>query len=139
MSLVQLHQDASFQIHFDETENWLCVDWIGCQTTESVQRGCERILELMRQHQVFHILNDNSHVLGLWLGASGWVAQDWMPRAVQAGLDRLAWIYGPSPFSRVSTDATLALIDSHDFEAASIKMFHDIEAARSWLRTATSD
>jgi hypothetical protein len=90
------------------------------------------MLELMVEHNLNTVLNDNTHVVGIWSGASEWGATDWFPRMKQAGLRCFAWVYSPSRFSQVSTDKTLSLMDAESF---GIKMFNNILEAKEWLRT----
>jgi hypothetical protein len=129
--LIDLFQESYLRIRHDTDEGWLYADWTGYQTVDSVKQGCEEILRLMVEHAAFLVLNDNTHVLGIWSGASEWVAVDWFPRMSAAGLRCFAWVYSPSRFSQVSTDETLSVMDP---EAARVAVFHDIGEARAWLR-----
>lgn len=131
MPLDELFSEEFITISHDAAEGWLHVDWKGYQTVGTVQRGCERILELMVEHGVGRVLNDNTRVVGIWSGAAGWLAADWFPRMNAAGLRCFAWVYSPSRFSQVSTDATLAQMDPG---AAGVAVFQDVDAAREWLR-----
>lgn len=132
MPLKELFAEECIAIHHDTEGGWLHVDWRGYQTVGTVQAGCERILELMVEHRTGRVLNDNTHVVGIWNGASEWVAVDWFPRMTAAGLTCFAWVYSPSRFSQVSTDETLERMDS---EAVGVKVFDDVDDARAWLRS----
>jgi hypothetical protein len=131
MSLVDLYHEPHLRIRHDTSEGWLYADWIGYQTVDSVKSGCEEILRLMVEHAAFLVLNDNTHVVGIWNGASEWVAVEWFPRMGAAGLRCFAWVYSPSRFSQVSTDETLAVMDP---DAARVAVFHDAGDAIAWLR-----
>ncbi|HEX8552934.1 MAG TPA: STAS/SEC14 domain-containing protein [Abditibacteriaceae bacterium] len=131
MALKELSRESYCQIYLDETEGWLHVNWTGYQTVESVKRNCEEMLVLMVQHKAFRVLNDNTNVLGIWSGAAAWGASSWFPRMHAAGLTHFAWVYSPSRFSQISTDATLSLMDA---ESTGVRVFYEIEDAKAWLR-----
>ena len=131
MPLIELEREQLYCIYYDSEESWLHTDWTGYQTVDSVQRGCERMLVLMVEHKAFRVLNDNTNVIGMWSGGAEWGASSWFPRMKQAGLQAFAWVYSPSRFSQISTDATLSQMDA---AATGIEVFYDIAAAQEWLR-----
>src|SRR3712207_2843485 len=102
MSNEQIFKDTFISIEYNPEQHYLLADWTGFQTKESVQEGCERILESMGQFNCYKILNDNTHVQGIWSSAAEWVGADWFPRMRQAGMVSFAWVYSPSMFSRLS-------------------------------------
>ena len=117
-------------IQHDRDGGWLYTDWRGYQSVETVKEGCEMMLELVQKYSFTKVLNDNTNVLGIWSGASEWVAVDWFPRMYTAGMKYFAWVYSPGIFSRMSTDRTLA--SAHDKVA---EVFYNLEEARQWLRS----
>jgi hypothetical protein len=129
--VTNLFEDTYLRIDLDPEGGWLYADWTGYQTVGTVQEGCERMLELMREHHLHAVLNDNTRVVGIWSGAAEWVATDWFPRMSQAGLRCFAWVYSPTRFSQISTDETLSFVDP---DAIGVKVFHDAGEAKEWLR-----
>jgi hypothetical protein len=129
--VANLFEDTFIRISLDSEGGWLYADWTGYQTVGTVQDGCERMLELMREHGLRAVLNDNTHVVGIWSGAAEWVATDWFPRMNAAGLRCFAWVYSPTRFSQISTDETLSLVDP---DAIGVKVFFDAAEAKEWLR-----
>ena len=124
-----LYQQSNIEICWEDSDNWLYVDWKGYQAVEEVKTGCEQILRMMRAKNTDAVLNDNTHVEGIWIGAAEWVATDWFPRMRAAGLRYFAWVYSPSRFSQISTDASL-----EKAPAGLVQLFQSkLEAAR-WLR-----
>jgi CheY-like chemotaxis protein len=130
MSLTELCHESFIDIFHDPEAAVLHANWRGYQSVDSIQYGCERILELMVSHKSYKVLNDNTQVLGIWRGAAAWLATDWFPRMKQSGLKRFAWIASPSRLSQVSTDATLALMDA---DSLGVKLFNSKAEALSWL------
>jgi len=118
-------------IELNHTENWMQVNWRGYVSHHDVMAGCMEMLRLVKEHQIVDILNDNTHVEGMWSGAAKWGGEFWFPALREAGLQRFAWIYSPSVLSRLSTDKTLKNTENPHY----IKTFDDIEMAKDWLHT----
>lgn len=135
MSSIELYRENFIVVSLDEEASMLYADWLGYQSVDSVQKGCEQILSLMVKHRIYDVLNDNSRVLGIWRFAAEWVAHDWFPRMKQAGMRAFAWVYSPAKLSQVSTDTTLELMDP---QAYNVKVFHHKEEAAKWLQTGRS-
>lgn len=130
MQPVPIFEDSSIQISYVASENWIYANWTGFQTVGSVKSGCERILQALTDEACHKVLNDNTHVEGIWSGAAAWVGTEWFPRMSLAGLHWFAWVYSPSIFSQLSTDKAL----NYTTEGF-IKTFYDIEEAKNWLRS----
>jgi hypothetical protein len=45
-----------------------------------VKAGCEEILRHLAAQRLSKVLNDNSNMTGIWVGAAYWVASNWFPR-----------------------------------------------------------
>ena len=131
MSNAVLFQDTFLTISFDKAICCIYADWTGYQTKQTVQEGCERILDEMVQKGCSKVLNDNTHVEGIWSSAAEWVGVDWFPRMRQAGMEYFAWIYSPSAFSRLSADKSLRLT----YDTAGIEVFDKIEEGEEWLHS----
>ena len=127
-----LLKDDFFEIDYDGASRCLHVNWKGYQTDKSVKDGVNCLIDLMSEHQVFRVLNDNTNILGNWMGVASWLIFDALPRARKAGMTSFAHVYGTSRFSRISADAALLLLNS---PTTDIKAFEDIQAARNWLRS----
>ncbi len=127
----KLFYQDNIEIYYDPENNWIYVNWIGFQTTDSVKVGCGKILVYMVTEACTKILNDNTLVEGMWSGAAKWGADIWFPDLRTNGLQAFAWIYSPSMLSRLSTDKTLSHAKQPDY----IRTFDDIEEAKAWLRS----
>jgi hypothetical protein len=124
-----LFTDSYINIEFEKEQAYLYVDWKGYQTERSVMAGCEKMLELLQQHQLSRVLNDNTNVLGIWTPASKWVGENWFPRMKAAGLRQFAWVYSPSRLSQISTDESLKATPTPEI----IQTFNNKEEAMRWL------
>jgi hypothetical protein len=92
--------------------------------------GCEEILKLQVSRKGTKVFNDNRKITGTWVSASNWVADDWFPRMIAAGLKKYAWIESPV--------STLSVISAHKSARRNqdgiIKLFKDGSEAEKWLR-----
>jgi hypothetical protein len=127
-----LFQENFLDIEYDGEHRCLYANWKGYQSDMSVKTGINRLIDLMIEHKVFRILNDNTNTLGIWMGVASWLIFDALPRARRAGLQSFAHVYGPSRFSRVSAEAALLLLNSTPTD---IKTFEDIRSAKEWLKS----
>ena len=125
-----LFEETFIRISYDPEEDWIYADWRGFQRPPSIREGCEQMLLALKKCQTTRVLNDNTHVEGIWSAASEWIARDWFPRMRQGGLEWFAWVYSTSVLSQLSTDKTL----HHTLEGF-VRTFYDVESARRWLRS----
>jgi hypothetical protein len=102
-----LYQDDFINIHYDAARALLEVDWRGFQNMETVKRGGMKILEMLKENKCHKVLNDNTHVLGSWSEAADWASAEWFPMMENAGLQKFAWIYSASVFSRLSAQKSV--------------------------------
>jgi hypothetical protein len=129
MSNQVLFSDTYLTLYYHESLDCIYADWIGFQNLQTVQDGCERLLEAMVEKGCTKVLNDNTHVEGIWSSAAEWVGVDWFPRIRQAGMKCFAWVYSPSAFSRLSTDKCLRFTNDMD----GIRIFDQRDEAEAWL------
>lgn len=130
--VINLLEEDFVDIAYDGEVHCLYANWKGYQTDTSVKTGVNCLIDLMRERQVFKILNDNTNTLGIWTGVASWLAFDAFPRAQHGGMQSLAHVYGPSRFSRISFDAALLLLN---FSSKDIKAFDDVASAKAWLKS----
>lgn len=129
-TMLELYSDSSIDIFLDSEKRIIHALWKGYQSMNTGMQGCAHLLDLMVAHKAFRILNDNTDVRGLWMGAAEWAAREWFPRMKDLGMERFAWVYSPAKFSQISADSAIALLDP---EAFGVKVFHDKAGALDWL------
>lgn len=126
----QSYYEGSFiSIRYQAEGHYMDVDWKGYQNYDSVVKGCEIMLELMKKNHCSLVLNDNTLVKGNWSEASDWGAEVWFPAMAKAGLKKFAWIYSPSTFSRIAAGKSLP----SEYDAVQVAFFDDKTAAAAWL------
>lgn len=125
-----LASENHITIELDLSASILYTDWIGNQSRESVQNGCEKILHFLKEHQCTKVLNDNTHVTSIWLDATWWVAVDWFPRMQEAGCQLFAWVKSPDPLGKLSIDETLKF----EVVGVNVHTFQNRNLAEEWLK-----
>lgn len=134
MALVEIYAQDFIRISYDPATSILYADWKGYQSEDSVKQGCREILASMVRHGCYLVLNDNTHVKGIWTFATQWVGAEWLPKMKSAGLKKFAWIYSPYKLSQVSTDESLSYLPGSNIP---IRTFHDLNEGLAWLNTAS--
>jgi hypothetical protein len=118
-------------IEYDQHHKWVYNNWIGYQMYENVLAGANACLESFIQHKCACLLNDNRQVVGPWDHATDWIATDWTPRALRAGLRFFAHVVDKQTLAGMSAEQMYRKV-GHIFE---MKVFDDMEEAKIWLKS----
>lgn len=117
---------------YDAANRLVHNEWFGYQTREGIITAANAALEVIARHRCPHLLNDNTAVLGPWDHAVDWIAQDWTPRAIAAGLTHFAHVVSPKSFAALSAQAMASGI-AGSFQ---MRISGSVPEARAWLRAA---
>ena len=123
-------QEDNIIVEYDALNKWIYADWKGYQTEDSIKFGCEKITTAFKTFSCSKIINDNTHVLGIWTPAANWVGKEWLPALKHLGLKYLAWVYSPGNMGRISTDETLKITPVPEM----VHTFDDLQSAKNWLK-----
>lgn len=117
------------QLRYHPTPRLLSVLWQGHVTAEMAHEGALAALDILHRLPCRRLLNDNTHLRGPWFGSMLWLAQQWAPAAVQAGVRYVAHVV------RAGTLATtfLATPTHQLFTQFEIQIFDSRPEAESWL------
>ena len=128
--LTDANGDVFYTVEYDAEQQWLYSNWIGYVSVENVKRGCDAGIEAIKETKCPNLLNDNRQLTGPWRDANEWIAQDWTPRALQAGLRNFAHVTSPNVFAEFSAKDLETRLDDLHFV---LKIFRDFEQAKQWL------
>jgi len=73
-------------------------------------------------------------VKGSWTQAIKWLEQDFMPRLVQLGVQKVAFLYSPHQSARYSVDRLLEVNDKYEAQT-----FEEFREATNWLTGESLD
>jgi hypothetical protein len=104
--------------------------WRGYVTSTQLRYIHEMWLQTFAEQGIGKLLGDDTDLPMVHVEDQQWIAKDWMPRAVAAGLKAIAHKVADSHFGRVSVEQ----IENAKPPGLTIHPFDDIETARAWLK-----
>ncbi|TGE18973.1 STAS/SEC14 domain-containing protein [Hymenobacter elongatus] len=119
-------------IEYDAEKQVVYNNWVGYQTHAGIVAGANACLEILQENSCALLLNDNSLVVGPWDHAVEWIATDWTPRAIAAGLTHFAHVVSSESLAAMSAQAMHTSIGSYFH----MHTFGDVAHAQEWLRQA---
>ncbi len=120
-----------FKSWYDVTSNQIVAEWIGFVTLQNVKEACTEGLKLLKDTSCPFLLNSNEELEGSWDEANEWIAETWMPQALNYGLKRFAHIVSDDIFVEISAEEMVSRTSKYNFE---MRMFKQRHEAREWLR-----
>lgn len=131
--LTDEQQKVFYEIEYLKNTKILYSNWIGSYlSVEQVKQGCLLGLDKIKEHKCSLLLNDNRQLEGVWDEANDWIATEWMPQAIQAGLMQFAHILPQDLFAQLSAE----FMEENAKKVENIfqlKMFNNREDAEKWL------
>ena len=109
--------------------SYILAHWIGLQTLETVKRGGNFYIEMLKKQPCPKLLNSHEELIGPWNVANDWIVQDWTPKVQALGLRIMAQVLAPGVYGQMSFHQLHQRI-SDKWE---IKMFDKESVARDWL------
>lgn len=100
-------------------------------TSEQLRAVHEYLIEFLRKYKINKILGDDTALPLIEPKDQTWIAHDWMPRAVAAGLKLAANKSPEAYFGRLAVETIKARQS-----LLAIRSFDRFEEARRWLKNA---
>ena len=126
-----VHFDEQFlTIHWDEDTKVIWAEWKGNPAGEVYRRGMQAGLELIQQRKARKWLADTKLFGTLPTEDMKWAYEDWLPRALAAGLRWMAFVTPKKVIAKTIMKNVTSRVDEH---ALSIAHFETLDEARDWL------
>ncbi|NVO83339.1 hypothetical protein [Hymenobacter terrestris] len=125
-----LYDTPVLTISVNYIDDWLYLDWHGRLTDEDIVPGALRLLELLKQEGCAKILNDNTHVSGLWADAAKWGSDVLFPQLHAAGCRYFSWVHSPERYSQLSAELAMQQTSA----GITFMSFQDLSTAAARLR-----
>jgi hypothetical protein len=125
-----LYDTPTLIIAHDVLANELRLDWQGNPTDEQVMEGALQLLALLQQERCQKVLNDNTHMQGLWADAARWGGEVFFPQLYAAGCRYFAWVQSRERYSQLSAELAV----QHTSAGIVFMFFRDPATAGEWLR-----
>ncbi|WP_242927643.1 STAS/SEC14 domain-containing protein [Pontibacter vulgaris] len=122
-------------IEYIEKNNLTHNNWLGYQTLDGIMLGADQCIDVISFYKCPYLLNDNRLVVGPWDHALEWIANNWTPRAIKAGLTHFAHVVSPESFAALSAEAMNAKIG----DSFQMQIFGDFDEAKKWLLAAQQE
>lgn len=129
MTIDPLLTSDILDVHYDEENAWLYLDWKGPQDLATVQAACGQLTAIIQQTNAHKALNDNTHITETSWELVEWVAQDYLARAATAGIEYVAWVRSPLLACCSNIEHMSAFSDSRPVVA----LFDNLAEAYEWL------
>lgn len=123
-------QDTYVTVSWDESTQAVTVVWKGFVTLDKVRTGLEKALELYQAKGKGKWLADTTQILPFGKEAERWMNEDWFPRAIQAGVKKMALLIPKSSLGKMSLESLMGKVPGTDLTTA---YFDNQEAAKKWL------
>jgi hypothetical protein len=114
---------------WDDNNRCILVEWRGYASTLEFRFIHEVLISLIEQYRATKILGDDTHLVTIHAEDQAWVLEEWMPRAIAAGL-RIAATKKPNGYFGQSS---VEYIQSNLPSGITIRSFEQLEDAREWL------
>lgn len=110
----------------------LLIKWRRYATSTQLRYIHECLVPLIKKHSVSKILGDDTDLASIAAVDQYWIARDWIPRAMAAGLKTVVSIKPRAYFGQTSVNRILSLLPA----GLAVRSFESLEEGRSWLRNA---
>jgi hypothetical protein len=129
MQLQLLHQTTCLTTYYDQSNDWLFLDWEGEITLPLVQEACNALAACVLTRPYARVLNSNEQVTSIHWNVAAWLITDFLPHLTLAGIEQIAWIY--SPLLRGQHIVRMML---SQLPAPPIDVFDNLADAVEWLQ-----
>jgi hypothetical protein len=120
-------------VDYDAEVPCVIMTWRGYATTGEFRAANERVLAALAERKASRLLGDIKEFVLIGSDDQAWLSNDWIPRAVQAGLRKVALTSPTFYFNRVAVESVGQRLDP---DALVLRHFDDRAAARAWLASA---
>ena len=121
-------------IDYDVDVPCVCMIWKGYATSAQFRAANERVLAAIKERNASKLLGDAKDFVLIGADDQMWLASNWIPRALQAGVRKIALVMPRFYFNRVAVDTVAQrLSDEFARNLVRIEYFDSRETARHWL------
>lgn len=117
-------------VSWDNATKCVHVEWKGFVHGEMVTTVLNNALDLFRTKETDRWLADTRKLKVFSDEDSRWVNEDWFPRAIQAGVRRMALLVPESVLAQMALKRLMQKVKDVELETA---YFDSVEKAKAWL------
>jgi hypothetical protein len=132
--LKNINDNPICSVTFDESISAIVVIWRQHATSTQLRFVHENILHLVEKHRVSKVLGDDSDLPTIHAEDRAWIVEDWMPRAIAAGLKFAVSKNPVFYFGKISVSSVQAIAPA----GLVTRSFDKIDDAKRWLQNVAA-
>jgi hypothetical protein len=121
------------EVSFDADVPCIVMTWQGYLTSEQFRAANERVLEFIKVKRCPQLLGDITDFTLITAEDQRWLNENWIPRAIAAGLRVCALVQPVYYFNQVAVENVTQAVERGRLD---VRHFADVESARRFLRSA---
>lgn len=126
-----MHGDLQLTVDYDIEVPCVVMIWKGYATSAAFKDGNAQVLAKISAHNASKLLGDVTDFVLIGAEDQAWLNQVWIPRAMHAGLRKIALVQPTFYFNRVAVESVAQKVDR---DRAEVGFFSTQEEARAWLK-----
>lgn len=124
------YPDFAWTVDYDAEVPCVVMTWQGYATSKVFRDANEKIVDVIARHKTAKMLADVKYFVLIGAEDQAWLASDWIPRAIEAGMKTIAMVTPTFHFNRVAVEA---VVQKMDRERLTVEFFADRKQALAWL------
>ncbi len=120
-------------VSWDEEIQAVILQWQGFISLPKIQTGLNKALELFEQKGQSNWLADTSQLSPVSKEIDQWVNEEWVPRAIVAGIKNMAMVIPKSALARMGIEASMSKAPTDN--EVTMAFFDSQLSAKRWLRS----
>ena len=125
-----MHGDLDLTIDYDAEVPCVVMIWKGYATSAAFRDSNARVLTEITERRASKLLGDVTDFVLIGAEDQAWLNEVWIPRAMHAGLRKVALVQPSFYFNRVAIDSVAQKVDRDRVE---LGFFDNRDAAKVWL------
>lgn len=121
-------------VQWDEVERCVQLRWKGFAQGDEYRTGMNKVLELLTARKASRWLIDAREMSVVTQTDQGWMMRDWRPRAIAAGLKKVAVVMPSSAIAQMSIHRMENNLKDPTDQVIATAYFPSTDEARAWLR-----
>jgi len=130
MSRELYEETANYTIEWDDDVGAVVHTWTGFTTGEEFRDGAEALLDAIEAKDASKLLLDTQNVKAHEDEDKEWLAEEWTPRMIEAGVQHSAQVHPDSVISKMEMENLGEEMDDIPYDHF---LTSDVEEARDWL------
>ncbi|MFP4092757.1 MAG: STAS/SEC14 domain-containing protein [Cyclobacteriaceae bacterium] len=129
-----VHMDENYlKISYDADAACVIMQWKSFATSEEFRHGLNEGLKLIQQKKATNWMADMRKMEAIDPEDEQWSNENWFPRALQAGINRMALVPSEDIFNSISVENIMASVAGTSLIT---HYFQHPDEAKAWLKEA---